>query len=157
MEPPFPELKEIGNGPSVHICAFRARRLSDWRADFFSWILGLAKCSSPHQQVLGDWTRRQELYKAFIEEASKLYGDALVSNNAEISKFIPLSVILNRMRVQSSASVVQEAQAVIEKIAETYLEPNQTLRELRGHHDKIDLLRHFSDACRKDLNRPNHL
>jgi hypothetical protein len=120
-----------------------------------SWVSQNAQART--QQVLGDWTRRQELYKAFIEEASKLYGDALVSNNAEISKFIPLSVILNRMRVQSSASVVQEAEAVIEKLAETYLEPNQTLRELRGHHDKIDILRQFSDACRQDLNRLSHL
>ena len=114
-----------------------------------SWVSQNAQARA--QQLLGSWTRRQELYNAFIEGASKLYGDALVSNDAEVSKFIPLSVILNRMRVLSSASVVEEAEAVIERIVDTYLEPNQTLRELRGQHDKIDILRQFSDACRKDL------
>jgi hypothetical protein len=120
-----------------------------------SWISQNTQARA--QQVLGDWTRRQELYKAFIEEASRLYGDALVSNDAEISKFIPLSVILNRMRVLSSAAVVDAAEAVIDKIAETHLEPNQTIRDLRGHHEKIDILRAFSEACRKDLNRTDHL
>ena len=116
-----------------------------------SWVSQNAQARA--QQLLGSWTRRQELYNAFIEGASKLYGDALVSNDAEVSKFIPLSVILNRMRVLSSASVVEEAEAVIERIVDTYLEPNQTLRELRGQHDKIDILRRFSEACRKDLSR----
>jgi hypothetical protein len=83
-------------------------------------------------------------------------ADALVSNDAEIPKFIPLSVILNRMRVLSSPSVVQEAEAVIERIVDTYLEPNQPLRDLRGQHDRIDILRRFSDACREDLNRATH-
>lgn len=116
-----------------------------------SWVSQNAQARA--QQLLGSWTRRQELYNAFIEGASKLYGDALVSNDAEVSKFIPLSVILNRMRVLSSASVVEEAEAVIERIVDTYLEPNQTLRDLRGQHDKIDILRRFSEACRKDLSR----
>ena len=55
------------------------------------------------QMLLESKSRRQELYKAFIEEASKLYGDALVTDsaqdNADVSKFAGLYVMLSRMRL----------------------------------------------------------
>jgi hypothetical protein len=28
-----------------------------------------------------------------------------------------------------------------------------TLRDLHGHGDKLDIMRHFSEACRADLKR----
>ena len=103
------------------------------------------------QQMLDDKNRRQELYKTFIEEALALYGDALVSDNAEVSKFVGLYVKLSQMRVLSSQPVIDNAEQVIHTIAETYFEPNKTLRDLRGKGDKIDIIRHFSEACRADL------
>jgi hypothetical protein len=30
---------------------------------------------------------------------------------------------------------------------------NMTLRDLHGHGDKLDIMRHFSEACRADLKR----
>jgi hypothetical protein len=116
-----------------------------------SWVSQNAQART--QQILGDKNRRQELYKAFIEEALKLYGDALVSDDAEISKFVGLHVMLSRMRVLSSQPVIDHADRVIHTIAETYFEPNRTLRDLRGQRDKIDILRQFSEACREDLRR----
>ena len=116
-----------------------------------SWVSQNAQART--QQILGDKNRRQELYKAFIEEALKLYGDALVSDDAEISKFVGLHVMLSRMRVLSSQPGIDHAERVIHTIAETYFEPNRTLRDLRGQRDKIDVLRQFSEACREDLRR----
>jgi hypothetical protein len=114
-----------------------------------SWLSQNAQART--QQLLEDKQRRQELYKAFIEEALKLYGEALVSDDAQISKFVPLHVMLSRMRVLSSQSVIESAEKVIHTIAETYFEPNMTLRDLRGKTDTVDILRHFSEACREDL------
>jgi hypothetical protein len=116
-----------------------------------SWVSQNAQART--QQLLGDKNRRQELYKAFIEEALKLYGDALVSDDAQVSKFVGLYVMLSRMRVLSSQPVIDNAEKVIHAIAETYFEPNRTLRDLHGKGDKIDILRHFSEACREDLRR----
>jgi hypothetical protein len=116
-----------------------------------SWVSQNAQART--QQLLEDKSRRQELYKAFIEEALKLYGDALASDDAEISKFVGLHVMLSRMRVLSSQPVIEHAARVIDTIAETYFEPNRTLRDLRGQRDKIDILRQFSEACREDLRR----
>jgi hypothetical protein len=116
-----------------------------------SWLSQNAQART--QQLLDDKARRQELYKAFIEEALKLYGDALVSDDAQVSKFIGIHVMLSRMRVLSSPVVVENAERVIHTIAETYFEPNRTLRDLRGKTDTVDILKHFSEACREDLKR----
>jgi hypothetical protein len=117
-----------------------------------SWLTQNAQART--QQLLDDkGRRRQELYKAFIEEALRLYGEALVSDDAEVSKFVALHVMLSRMRVLSSQPVVENAEKVIHLIAETFFEPNKTLRDLRGKGEKVDILRHFSEACREDLQR----
>ena len=105
--------------------------------------------------LLSNRTRRQELYESFIGEASKLYGDALVSNspdNVEISKFIGLYVMLSRMRILSSRNVVDDAEKIIDVIAKTYSDPPKTWREVhgKGFHE-LDILRHFSETCRDDL------
>ena len=42
-----------------------------------SWVSQNAQART--QMLLESKSRRQELYKAFIEEAAKLYGDALIS------------------------------------------------------------------------------
>jgi hypothetical protein len=116
-----------------------------------SWLSQNAQART--QQLLEDKSRRQELYKAFIEEAMKLYGDALVTGDAEVSKFVALFVMLSRMRVLSSKPVIEHAEKVIHTIGETYYQPNRTLRDLRGKSDAVDILRHFSEACREDLRR----
>src|SRR5438093_1341921 len=61
--------------------------------------------------------------------------------------------MLSRMRVLSSAPVIETVTKVIHLIAETYFEPNLTLRDLRGKGDEVDILRHFSEACRADHRR----
>ena len=114
-----------------------------------SWLSQNAQARA--RQVLEDKARRQELYEAFTEEAMKLYGEALVSDDAEVSKFVKLYAMLNRMRVLSSPQVIETAEKVIHLIAETYFGPNLTMRDLRGRGGEVDILRHFSEACREDL------
>ena len=96
---------------------------------------------------------RQKLYKQFIDEASKLYADALVRDNLEISVLVSIYALICRMRVLSSSAVVAKAEVVVHMIVETYASPNKTfpqLRNLMSNH-AIDPLRTFSKECRAEL------
>ena len=100
-----------------------------------------------------DRARRQKLYKLFIDEASKLYADALVHDKAEVSALVRVYALISRMRVLSSSAVVEKAEAVNRMIVDTYFEPNKTFPELRDllKTHPIDPLRAFSEECRAEL------
>src|SRR5215813_10485989 len=53
------------------------------------------------------------LYKQFIQDASKLYIDALEHNTTEIGKLVDIYATLNRIRVLSSPKIVSEADNVL--------------------------------------------
>jgi hypothetical protein len=97
--------------------------------------------------------RREKLYKQFIDEASRLYADALIHNQAEVSALVGVYALISRMRVVSSSAVVEKAQAVVYLIVDTYFTANKTfpeLRELMSSH-AVDPLRDFSEQCRAEL------
>jgi hypothetical protein len=104
--------------------------------------------------------RRQDLYREFIEIASKCYIDALQTEKPNISDLVGLYDKISRMRVVSSANVVERADQVAQRILDTYSEPDKSFVELRSmvKHHAIDLLYDFSQACRKEqetyLSRP---
>ena len=100
-----------------------------------------------------DKARRQKLYKQFIDEASKLYADALVRDKAEISALVSVYALISRMRVLSSSAVVEKAEAVVLMIVDTYFVPNKTFPEVRKlmNDHSIDPLRAFSEECRAEL------
>jgi hypothetical protein len=108
-------------------------------------------------RLSGEKTRRQKLYKQFIDEASKLYADALVHDKAEISALVSVYALISRMRVVSSAAVIEKAEAVVHLIIDTYFTPNKTLAEFRelmnGH--AVNPLRVFSEECRVELRTLN--
>src|SRR4030088_3474836 len=91
--------------------------------------------------------------KQFIEQASKLYADALVHDNSEVSTLVNVYARIGRMRVLSSDAVIEGAEAVVRKIIDTYFSPNRTFPELRElmNSSAMDPLREFSEACRNEL------
>ena len=103
-----------------------------------------------------DKGRRQKLYRRFIDEASKLYADALVHEKAEAAALLSVHALISQMRILSSSAVVEKAQAVLCIIVETYFAPNKTFPELRDlmNGDTIDPLRAFSEECRNELSKP---
>jgi len=105
------------------------------------------------QWVQHEKTRRQILYRDFIDEASKCYIDALQHNEADVSSLVGLYAKLSRMRVSSSKPVVQHAEVIARKILDTYLEPDRSFVELRDMaiNGSIDLLHEFSNACRDEF------
>ena len=101
-------------------------------------------------------SRREDLYKRFIEEASKVYGDSLgreASNLSDVTKLVDLYALVSMMRVISSAPIAESANHVVRLIADNYLSPNKPLTELHQmlNNNSIDALRDFSEACRLEL------
>ena len=106
------------------------------------------------QLLLQEKTRRQELYKQFIEEASKVYLDALIHDQVAVPPLVNLYSAISRMRVVSSPNIPDQAEKVVRMIVDTYFSPNKTLPELHAmmNSGALDPLRSFSEACRDELN-----
>ena len=119
---------------------------------------GAAAWLNHRSQVRTEWilhekSRRQILYRDFIEEASKCYIDALQHDKADIPGLVGLYAKLSSMRALSSKPVLQCADNVVRKILDTYLEPDKSFVELREMviDGTIDLLRNFSETCRDEF------
>jgi hypothetical protein len=70
--------------------------------------------------LLQDKGRRQSLYKQFINEASKLYADALSNDKSDISALVSVYALIGEMRIVSTLAVVERAEAVVRTIVETF-------------------------------------
>ena len=105
------------------------------------------------QWLLQERTRRQELYQQFIEEASKLYVDALIHDQPAIPPLVSLYTLINKMRVVSNPDIVARADKVLRMAVDAYALPNKTLPELHAMVESgaLDPLRDFSEACREEL------
>ena len=116
-----------------------------------SWTTQRAQMNAT--RIESSKSRRQKLYKAFIDNASKIYGDALIHDNLELSGLIELYAILSRMRVLSSAAVIESADRVVRVITETYSQPNKSPIEIEKmiENGSVDLLKDFSEACREEF------
>jgi hypothetical protein len=118
----------------------------------------LASWLTQRTQVRAEWVahdrvRRGELYKEFIEEATKCYVDALQHNEPDLSTLGSLYAKISRMRVQSSREVADQADVIGRKIVDTYLAPDKSFVEIREMlaDGSIDILNAFSDACRAEF------
>ena len=96
-------------------------------------------------------SQREELYKSFIEEASRLYADALVKDKSEVSELVDLYALIGRMKILSSDGVIEAAEKAGRLILETYLSPNREFVDLPELMREMDPLRDFSEACRREL------
>jgi hypothetical protein len=104
------------------------------------------------QRLEQDALRRQGLYKEFIETAARCYVHALQNEEADIPSLVDLYAKIDRMRILSSAKLVEIAERFARKI-DTYSEPNKSFVELREMIDSnsVNLMREFSTACREEL------
>jgi hypothetical protein len=105
------------------------------------------------QRLASERDKREALFGRFLEEAARLYADALQNKRDDISALIGIYALTNRMRLMSAPRVVESADTVVRIIVDTYLAPNMTLEEMRSNWiDKnFDPLRDFSEACREEL------
>ena len=104
--------------------------------------------------MLSEKSRRHQLYREFIDEASASYIDALTTDTPNLAKQIHLYSLVSSMRMVSSREVIDSAHGITQLIIKSYLQPNKELREimeLANKEEFLDPLREFSKACRKEL------
>jgi len=117
-----------------------------------SWMTQQAQART--QRVANEKEKREALFGRFLDEAAKLYADALQSKREDAAALmIGIYALTNRIRLSSSARVVESADTVARIIMDAYLSPNMTLEEVRNRwvERHIDPLRDFSEACREEL------
>jgi hypothetical protein len=118
-----------------------------------SWIVQQRQVRS--QWVVQDRLRRQDLYKEFIQAASKCFADALQHDKPDIASLTVLYEKISRMGVISSPAVLAAAEDVLGRIIDTLFEPaivvtNEKVRELFDT-GKGNFLRQFSESCRDEF------
>jgi hypothetical protein len=111
-----------------------------------SWLTQQTQARA--QQLTHKLTRQEDLYKDFIEEASRLYADSLVHDTPDVSQLIRLYVLISRMRVLASTKIVENADKVARMIVNNYLAPNKTFAELRDMVNSEILAKLPAQNCR---------
>ena len=116
-----------------------------------SWITQQAQ--SKAQRKAAEKDARAALFGRFLDEAARLYADALQNRRDDTSALIGIYALTNRIRLISSPPVVEAADTVARIIVDAYLAPNMTMAQMRENWiDKhVDPLRDFAEACRKEL------
>ena len=96
---------------------------------------------------------REALYGEFITEASRLTIDAVGHSLETLDTFVKLYGILGRIRLVAADPVLAAAEACARRLVDLYVQPNMTLEQIRVafERDRVDPIRDFSVACRKEL------
>ena len=102
-----------------------------------------------------EWKLRdhESLYKEFIMEASRLFGDAMVKSLERPDQLVGLYGILSRIRLISGDDVLSKAVGCCHRIVELHRRPNMTADQIRAAFEanEFDPLKEFSAACRAEL------
>ena len=102
-----------------------------------------------------EWKLRdhESLYKEFIMEASRLFGDAMMKSLERPDQLVGLYGILSRIRLISGDEVLSKAVGCCHRIVELYRRPNMTAEQIRAAFEanEFDPLKEFSAACRMEL------
>ena len=88
------------------------------------------------QWFLQEKTRRQELYQQFIEEASKIYVDALMHDQAAIPPLVSLYASINKMRDVSTSAVAERAEKLVRRSSIPILTEQDLARAARDDGER---------------------
>ena len=117
----------------------------------------LASWLANQQQIRSQWlahdrSRREDLYKEFIEEAARCYIDALLHEKPDIALVVVLYAKISRMRVLSSHDVIESAEQLIRQIMDSYSAPSKTFADIQTiKYESLDIIRNFSERCRAEF------
>ena len=116
-----------------------------------TWLTMFAQERSHRQERV--ISRREGLYGEFIDEATRVFTDALTHRLDEASKLARLYGVLSKLRLFAPAEVLRDAEAIVHRILQTYAMPELDSQVLMTaqHGGDLDVLKTFSEACRKDL------
>lgn len=97
-------------------------------------------------------TRREALYSSFVNEAARMYSDALVRTLENPQSMATLWGLLACIRLGGSDAVLVAAEKVANAIIEQYRAPSLNVDDIRDLFlMNGDPLKEFSLACRKEL------
>jgi len=116
-----------------------------------SWVTQQAQTKA--QRIAAERDARAALFGRFLDEAARLYADALQNRRDDTSALIGIYALANRIRLMCTPPVVEAADMVARIIVDAYLAPNMTMAEMRANwiDRHVDPLRDFAEACRKEL------
>jgi len=116
-----------------------------------SWFILRAQLREKHRE--SERGKREGIFTQFIDEAARLYGDALSHEKDDIADMVKLYAIMAHMRLISSEKVIAAAEKTMHAITEAYLAPNRSLHEMHALAGRggLDFLIEFSMACREEL------
>jgi len=94
----------------------------------------------------------EQLYSDFINESARLLVDAVQHSLENPSTLVPIYALISRIRLSSSAEVIESGERLIATILRTYYAPNLTPGEIESTANKHnDHLQEFSNMCRREL------
>ena len=119
-----------------------------------SWVTQRRQLRS--HLLLQQAAKRETLYAEFIMEAAKRLTEAWSKQPEGPDVIAGLYAAMERMRLISSNTVIENAERVIRRVVEAYVDPNRTFDDLRKGLISGDLhldnpLKEFSDACKTEL------
>lgn len=118
-----------------------------------SWLTQRTQLRFSHHEAIK--AKHEALYAEFVDEASRLYGDALGHQKDDAADLVKLFALLGRIRLVSPRPVITAAERTLDTIIEAYLAPNRSLHEVLGEVQRrgFNFLIEFGEACRQDLAR----
>ncbi|QEN90989.1 hypothetical protein FZC33_33910 [Labrys sp. KNU-23] len=106
------------------------------------------------QRLSNEMSRRERIFGEFIDEASKVYGDAMENDLTDTGKLIKLYSIKNRMKLFSGDEVIARAEEVLQMIVKRYSSEKVDFSHFDANKlREADLLFGFTEACRKEIVR----
>jgi hypothetical protein len=97
----------------------RAGRDGHRRPRFVRNLVGDPTGANPGSENCGGEDARAALFGRFLDEAAKLYSDALQTSRDDVTGLIQIYALTNRIRLMSSPEVVEAADTVVRVIVDT--------------------------------------
>ena len=104
------------------------------------------------QHLAQNSNRLEQVFGEFIDQASRLFADALTHQLDDLSKLVPLYAIIGKLRLYASNTTVLCADRVMSRILDAYYSPNVNFETERIRDaENYDVLRAFIAACQTEL------
>jgi hypothetical protein len=93
-----------------------------------TWIAQKAQLRQQRRETARK--ERERLFVKFMDEAGRLYADALGHEKDDIADVVQLYAIVGHLRMVSAPQIIAAAERVVHAIVEAYQAPNRTLHEI---------------------------